>query len=120
MAREGEEGMGKADRIGRKWWGSKGGWRPLIHISGSASAISPFLRCECPMNQHKIHSDTVVSLSLAHTSPLIQVAVAIVCRAVVVINDRDSRHESTSWSHWFSDGMIDCGVRGRDQLCLSR
>ena len=23
-------------------------------------------------------------------------------------------------SQWFSDGMIDCGVRGRGQLCLSR
>ena len=25
-----------------------------------------------------------------------------------------------SRSQWFSDGMIDCGVRGRGQLCLSR
>jgi len=25
-----------------------------------------------------------------------------------------------SRSLWFSDGMIDCGVRGRGQLCLSR
>jgi len=25
-----------------------------------------------------------------------------------------------SRSRWFSDGMIDCGVRGRGQLCLSR
>ena len=25
-----------------------------------------------------------------------------------------------SRSQWFSDGMIDCGVRGRGQLCLSQ
>jgi len=24
-----------------------------------------------------------------------------------------------SRSQWFSDGVIDCGVRGRGQLCLS-